>query len=217
MKGLINTLISDVGEEFIASLKPKAKKLFFTSAEDNDALYFKGEVKERLTTKFKTELSALPDNTAFRKNGTWYIAEPNFARKDGRRVFWTSRIIVEFEAGSLKAEPYPIEGAYIGNPLTIQDSSLEAAKAQSSFIGDYSSYVVGSSLPGLIINSPVQSNPYGAYTTIISAPSEKRLVTHKGKDVYQVLWSTEVTLSKELKKATIDDITHVEMTSQPIA
>jgi len=43
----------------------------------------------------------VPQGTSFRKNGTWFIERPNFSKKDGRRVFWTSRIEIEFDAGSI--------------------------------------------------------------------------------------------------------------------
>jgi hypothetical protein len=42
--------------------------------------------------------------------------------------------------------------------------------------------------------------------------SPKRIVTHKGKDVYEVLWSTELTMAKELRKAAVEKVKHVEIT-----
>ena len=41
LKGLINTVVSNAGEEFISQLKPKAAKLFFVSADEKDTLYYK--------------------------------------------------------------------------------------------------------------------------------------------------------------------------------
>ena len=220
LKGLINTLISDVDEEFIASLKPKAAKLFFTSADDKDTLYYKEGVNERISDKFKTELSVLPENTAFRKNGTWYIAEPNFARKEARRIFWTSRIAIEVEAGSVKVEPHSTEGIYSASPGFLAQGSLSelSVTAQPSILGPYNPYIFSSDpSKGIVISSGPQLNPYTSYVSVLGAPSEKKIVTHKGRDVYQVLWSAEVTLAKELKKAPLEDITHVEFNCQPVA
>jgi hypothetical protein len=45
----------------------------------------------------------------------------------------------------------------------------------------------------------------------IQHPSGKRVITHKGRDTFEVLWSTEVSMSKELKKPIVDDIIHVEL------
>lgn len=38
----------------------------------------------------------------------------------------------------------------------------------------------------------------------------KKVVTQRGKDVYDVLWSVEVTVARVLKKERIEDSKHVE-------
>jgi hypothetical protein len=83
LKGLINTLVSDVSEEFIGQLKPKAARLFFVGAEDQDTLYYKENIRGRIQEKFKAQLETNPEGTTFRTNGTWYINAPNFFKKDG--------------------------------------------------------------------------------------------------------------------------------------
>jgi len=86
LKGLINTIVSNVGEEFISQLKPKAAKLFFVSADEKDTLFYRENVKDQLKNKFASLLEATPEGTTFRENGTWRISGPNFSRKEGRRV-----------------------------------------------------------------------------------------------------------------------------------
>jgi len=56
--------------------------------------------------------------------------------------------------------------------------------------------------------------PFEPQTVFASA---KRIISHKGKDIYEVQWSTEVTMSKELKKPVLQDIVHVELSCQPIS
>jgi len=41
-------------------------------------------------------------------------------------------------------------------------------------------------------------------------------VTIKGKDIYEILWSTEVTMTKELRKSVIEQIKHIELKFEPI-
>lgn len=48
-------------------------------------------------------------------------------------------------------------------------------------------------------------------------PLEKKVVSHRGMDIFEVLWSTQVMMSKELRKPIIEDITHVELSCQPIS
>jgi hypothetical protein len=81
LKGLINTIVSNVGEEFIAQIKPKADKLFFVSSDDKEAVFYKDKIRERLGEKFIAELQAQPQGTTFRDNGKWLIHLPNFSKK----------------------------------------------------------------------------------------------------------------------------------------
>lgn len=219
LKGLINTLVSNVGEEFIARLKPKAAKLFFVSGDDKDALYYKERIGERLREKFGSDLDNRPEGAMFRQNVKWVIAPPNFSRKEGRKIFWTSRIEMQVEAG-----------------LITRDESVSAGVPAQTFWA-------GSN----IVNSPFYSNP-GLYSNLVSYgnlvpgnpafygdaanvslsskaldwsyPNDyasKRIITHKGTDVFEVLWSAELTMSKDLKKASVQDIRHVELKWQPIS
>jgi hypothetical protein len=203
LKGLINTIVSNAGEEFISQLQPKAERLFFMSSDDQNTLYYKEELTERLTNQFASVLETLPKGTSFRRNRNWRISRPNFSRKEGRRVFWTSRIEIEVEAGTIsKEEEKPGIGylAALGAPLT-EYSFVSNQKARGSV-----SLSSDSLLPGM------GWNRYGTQF----GTSETTVVTHKGSDVFEVLWSTEVTISKELKKAKIEDIRHIGLSCQPI-
>lgn len=201
LKGLINTIVSNVGEEFISQLKPKAAKLFFLTPEDKDALYYKGNVSDQITNKFSAELRKKPDGTVFRQNGNWLISRPNFSRKEGRRIFWTNRIEIEIEAGVITTEAKTSE--------VVQASTLGAPVAWD-FQPPASSIVAA-----LYPSSPT---PKGLYLSSLlgAAPEQKRIVTHRGNDIFEVLWSAELTMAKELKKAAIQDIRHVELSCQPI-
>jgi hypothetical protein len=212
LKGLINTLVSNVSEEFIATLKPKAAKLFFVSADDKDTLYYKEKVYEKLAEKFKGQLEARPEATTWRNNGTWHLSRPNFLRKEGRRIFWTSRIEIEVEAGTVTEKQQPIEissGLYGGappsqkatSPFTVQGKEPDYyTKLWSAFAKDWDP----------------KSGYLGYLGSLTGQTSQERMVTHKGRDIYEVLWSTEVTMSKELKKGVIGELKHIELKCEPI-
>src|SRR6266700_4228723 len=199
LKGLINTIVSNVGEDFIARIKPKAAKLFFVSSADKETVFYKEKVRERLNEKFKAELEAKPQGTTFRENGTWRIDHPNFSRKEGRRVFWTSRIEIDVELGVLTKEDEPTGTLYLSNPLSPSLPSLmvppqEAAprKASDFFYGGGAASQI-------------------TFQGLRAFGSEKKVISHKGRDIFEVRWSTDVTMSKELKKPIIEDILHVEL------
>jgi len=208
LKGLINTLVSDVGEEFIARVKPKAAKLFFTSKDDKDALFYKEDVRGRINEKFKVELAARPEGTSFRSDHTWWISQPNFARKVGRRIFWTSRVEIEVEAGNVLAEPESPGSLLVKGSIMPSISPLLASRQPPS---EGTVNIWNNLAPPTLIQNYLSM--WGEGTSVI--PSGKRLVTQKGRDVYEVLWSTEVTLVKELKRVQIEEIRHVGITWQP--
>lgn len=209
LKGLINTIVSNVGEEFIAQIKPKAAKVFFVSSEDKDTVFYKEKIKERLEEKFNSELQTKPQGTTFRKNGTWRIGWPNFSRKEGRRVFWASHIEIELEAGTVTNEDEPKGGIHLSSLLSASGANVMAPPQQG-----LSYYPPGGLLK--FENIAQNLNLPDLYGSVSAYASEKRVTTHKGKDIFEVLWSTEVTMSKDLKKPIIEDITHVELSCQPI-
>jgi hypothetical protein len=137
LRGLINTIVSNVGEDFIAQIKPKASKLFFVSSNDRESIFYREQIREKLTEKFKTELGAMPPGTTFRENGTWHIDYPNFSRKDGRRIFWRSRIEIEVEAGTLADNPVrPAKSIYLANPPPTLGTALAPVEG-TGFIQSY--------------------------------------------------------------------------------
>ena len=97
LKGLINALVSEVDEAFVASLKERVSKLFFVP-KDESTLYYKERIRARLTEKFKRALAVPPAGATSRKNGTWRISRANFSKKAGQRISGVSRIEIEAEA-----------------------------------------------------------------------------------------------------------------------
>jgi hypothetical protein len=221
LKGLINTIVSNVGEDFIALIKPKAGKLFFVSSDNKETVFYKDKVRERLNDKFKAELEAKPQGISFRENGSWHIHQPNFSRKESRRVFWTSRIEIDVELGVLKKEDDPTGTFFLSNPLLSSSPQLtvtpdklpsynEITNLYDTNIYDKYNLYNPYAPSNLVTLQGLQS--YG----LQSYGSEKRVISHKGRDIFEVRWSTEVTMSKELKKPTVEDIAHVELSYQPI-
>jgi hypothetical protein len=211
LKGLINTIVSNVGEDFIAQLSPKASQMFFISSDAKDTLYFKEDIGNKLQEKFKVQLNSRPDETEFRKDGAWYIYGPNFSRKEGRRIYWTTRIGIETEAGVFAKEPEPNLYTQALLPL-LSEGLVKPGELAAPLLGlrrsAYEYYEV--------------SPPYrlsGSWTSVgeLMGSVGKRVITHQGKDRYEVLWSTEVTQAKALRKSAIHDILHVELSWQPIS
>src|ERR1039458_323612 len=213
LRGFINTLVSEVDETFLASLRPKAQGIFF-AVKDDATLYYKERVCERLTEKFVVELATIPPGATSRKNGTWRISAPNFSKKSGQRIQWTSRIDIETQALKVVRDEPRLISSEIPN---VNPSWLQGAGS----IGFFS--------PQISLNSPSAGNllnigNYDAKTPLLNmdvlstlGPPERTAATHKGKDVYDVLWSVDVTRGLDLRRPSIDDIVHVDTTWEALA
>jgi len=96
LESLINTLVSQVTEDFVAEVSKKASKYFFEK-EDKSTLYYKENVKPKVRELYKEELDRVPREGLTRENGTWWISDPVFVKKEVRRIFWVTPIKVDAE------------------------------------------------------------------------------------------------------------------------
>ena len=229
LKGLINTLVAEVDENFIAKLRSKATTLFFEKGNES-SLYYKEKLQNKIREKFPAELSELPAGANRRAGGTWLIAPPRFLKKEGQRIHWATRINIEAKAMRYDLMP---------GPLT---SSAQSASLLSIFGGGAPNLASGIALageqnrpgglfnfsPGSILGSgsPFTAGPHGVPgpgsssgsagitsgtslgTSFIPSMSER--VISEGKTVIEVVWSVTVSTSERLSKPKIESIAFVE-------
>lgn len=91
LRGLINTLVSEVDEKFVEEMQGKAQPYFFVK-EDQSTLYYKEELRRLIKEKFSNELNTKPEGVTEAEPEIWYIGKPRFVKKEGQRIFWASRI-----------------------------------------------------------------------------------------------------------------------------
>jgi hypothetical protein len=211
--GLINTLVSEVDEAYIASLRPRADELFFVVG-DESTLYYKEHVRERLERKFARELSALPSGATDRKNLTWQINPPNFSKKSGQHIYWASRIEIEVEARRTITDD---RGAHFYRAAANRGVAVQSRET-AILLNSLPSYLappiqtIGRATGGGLIGELTLGNAgiYDAGRDWESVAPSRGVVTHKGSDVYDVLWKVVVTRGGGLRRPSIDDIVHVD-------
>lgn len=94
LESLINTLVSEVTEEFVTEMVTKAAQLFFEK-DNSQSLYYHGKVADRIKADFGNELKTVPSPTMKREPVRWTIAKPVFVKKHGTRLFWNSLVTTE--------------------------------------------------------------------------------------------------------------------------
>lgn len=98
LESLINTLVSEIPEEFAAELVKKANKLFFEK-ENEKSFYYKADVRGQIQEQFSSELATSPIEKLVKNSSgkTWWIDQPVFIKKVKSRIYWTSSVQPEFE------------------------------------------------------------------------------------------------------------------------
>lgn len=98
LKSLINTLASEVSEDYVEEMRAKAAPLFWTNNEDKSTLYYTAEVSKQIKEKYPAELQALPEGIVRVKEKMFYVTQvPTFLQKEGTTLEWMTKVRVEQE------------------------------------------------------------------------------------------------------------------------
>lgn len=228
LQGLINTLVSEVDETYVAEMQEKAEKYFYSKGVAT-SLYLKQEIHAEISNRFKKQLQAIPDGADRRENKQWFIWTPTFVSKEGQRTYWNTKITVDalayktietspsvFDFTTPRQETVPTLGPLFTSP------PRDSLRITSAF--------------GLIhpeLNTTTPSFDSGIFSGISAAainpsinPSTLALLTHgrganseiavlKGISTFQVTWSATVNTRKQLTSPSIDDIKYIDTQWQP--
>jgi PIN domain len=181
LRGLINTLVSEVDEDYIKTIARKAKSLFFEDAQHKDTVYYRDNIYQQIHQKYAQVLSEIPDGAENREHDQIFIGSPpTFVKKIGQTVYWATTITFTSKAYKTvsKAAAAPPEGALAG-------------------------LYTGSTQP-----SP-ENTALGLITQAIAkyAPKEKQQVKI-GKSVFLVNWHVNVGRHQKFGKPVVEKIEH---------
>jgi hypothetical protein len=220
LRNLVNTLVSTVDEDFVAGLREKAGKMFFDGMENKESLYLKEDITGKIREKFKQELSALPSGAESRSTNSIRIATPpEFLRKEGQRVFWSTKITYKVAASRIEYNPVePQQSIFAANTAGLGGAAITLPSGVS-VVGSMSPFVFGTSN----VAPQFSTNPYasGVYSPNVYGTSGNpaellriptSVVVRTGKTVFEVVWSVHVNQAKKLSKLKIEQINFVETT-----
>jgi hypothetical protein len=203
LRGLINTLVEEVTEEFVATYKTKAEEYFF-ERDQRERLYYRENITDKIKEEFSEVLKSVPEGADSRTNETWYISTPQFVRKQRQRVFWSTRITVEAKAYrwtvSLSSSAYAAGGTPVlgGTPSDIPDWRGAPSATSVAWI----------SPEGLQQSDLWQPR----YLVSDSLPSTKQIkeLFKTGESIFEVVWSILITTRGEFRSPKIESLKHVE-------
>lgn len=185
LESLINTLVSTVSEEFADELSIKAKSLFFTKDYEK-SVYYKEKIRDQINQKFADQLSQTFGKDRHRSQGTWWVSNPIFIKKDRQKIYWVSVIEPEFEIYH-----YEYEAASKAPSGPAQGLTLNTLKPPTA--------------------STEQKSLSGLLAAAISANigTSKKIVDFSARDKFEVHWSTTITASHNLTNPTVEKIEYL--------
>jgi hypothetical protein len=216
LKGLINTLVSGVDEEFVADIKPKALSYFFERDNENSLVY-KENLWERIVEMYPTEFASLPEGADEREIEKVLIGAPSFKRKERQRVFWVNQIVAQMKA--YKRDPVDWVSLLPGGATTVKPrvmSNWSSVPIDVSKLPNLSRILgkpASDLWPAL---SPIQSEALDPNAGLLGSPSPwgapptKRLFK-SGQVIFEITWSVSVSIKKgSFSKPTIESVEHIE-------
>ena len=208
LKGFINTLVSEVTEDFVATLQPLASSYFFEN-QRRDCLYYKENLREKILAKFGEKLGEVPPGTDYRENGKWFVEEPRFVNKKLQRVTWVTRIEVDSKASKSLAtsNPYtiPLEGSAGTGIITAPPPG-----PSDIYFGPGDSTLF-SQTPGTggyaLAGGPA---PFTSYLSSMGSTRNFRFLIATGKSLFEVTWSISVSTRWRLSAPRIESISYLD-------
>lgn len=176
LESLINTLVSTVSEEFADELTKKASKAFFEKGNEK-TFYYKENIGEKIREKYPNELNNTILTGHLRTNGTWWILEPIFIKKDRQQIYWVTPVAPEFEI-------YHYEKERSNQNSLAGLADLFAAQSKG--------------LSTTAETPPPQAAQGGLGGLLGNALSQKKVVDLKGRDKFEVHWSTTLSQAQNL-------------------
>ena len=200
LKGFINTISSEVGEEFIKAISDDVAKFFFTK-ENKESLIYKEGIEEKIKNKFTEAFTALPDGTSLRENGTWYLSPPQFIEKKGSRISWSTRIEVETKAFMvIKKITIPSSATSTVPAGLVQ--SLRSPPSQPQHAG-----LLGF---GLTTSTEDEQQKNRFALLFEDFANREKTLTKIGSVVFAVKWSVQVSHSNKITAPKIEEINYIE-------
>lgn len=187
---LINTLASELKEDFILEIQTNATRLFFQK-DDKDSLFYRENIRSQIEAKFKQELEAFPKGADYIAKGTWEVQPAIFLRKDGDRVHWANRIQIESMAyKKVTSFQSPTISSLLEKPnITIFDTST------GSYLHEYQKDV-------FVAGGPKTEEKFNWN---FLAPQEREELIAIGWTSFSVFWSALVNDKNELTSLQLEE------------
>ncbi len=182
LEGLINTLVSEVTEEFVEGLSEKVRKYFFEKG-NNNSLFYKERIPERIIEDYGKQINEVPQAGQIRENGRRLIGPPIFVRKERQRLFWITHIRLEAKLFRHEFPEPPTTGPEVPTYRALSFADIFPPQLH-----------------------PISTIIEAAHQTQAVAGSPKKIEVGTGQTVFEVHWSVNLTQANHLTSPKIETL-----------
>jgi PIN domain len=194
LKGLINTIVSEVPEEFVKELAAEARPLFFQKGPPQSGLLIDQNLRAQIRRDYKAHFDVVPAGAQEVEEGTAWIGAPSFVRKSGRQLFWTSQIRIELKAMKKVVTLTP-SAASAGNEDKTPGLFGNLAGTSSNALAGSPASDFSKRLGDIL-----------ARGTLPSVPTTETVEVATSEIIFHVVWSTILGAKSKQTKAKVEEI-----------
>lgn len=216
LQGFINTLTSEFSEDEVKEYQSLSADYFFNPRNQN-SLYYRNNLRDQLNTTYQKQLTECPPIAGLtRKNLKFIINNPQFVKKTGKRVGWTTKIEVPFEI--LKREPNQYLSLYdmTNSSLLNQPTQSQIPYTPPVTLGLLNTQSIDSGLSSLFDPSSVSPSTWPTLSNNFITTQPSNTIVTKGKTIFEIKWDINIDKNNALSHPNIESINYIDTSWEPV-
>ncbi|MGO9483098.1 MAG: hypothetical protein ACLPX9_00735 [Rhodomicrobium sp.] len=177
-------------------------------------MYYKHSIYKTIRERFQEPISKIPEGADAIDLGRSSIFPTGFVKKEGQKIFWSTRIKIQAKATKTTAKPTQVSfglGSTDASNPTFSPTLGYLSAAAELYSNNNPLFQVNAPSLGLA-NLGQITPPLSGPSLSSASPLFETVCVYDGGIIFEVTWSTVVTHKLTLTKATIEDIRYIETT-----
>lgn len=212
LEDFINTIVSQVTEEFMSEIREKVSKYFFEKDND-DCLYYKKDIPKIIKETYSNELKTVTKEEFIRENGTWWIHNPIFVKKIKQRTHWITSIKIDAKLSKVEYSGQNITPTgMFGTSGTSATGLLQRILDDQHPSEDLGKIKPPDNLGELLSQPPDETLTLRkAYAALAEAKAKaiqavKKVDIASGHSLFEIHWSVNITQTKKITTPKIEKV-----------
>jgi hypothetical protein len=205
LKSLLNAIASQLTQETVEKIVPRANELFF-KPQDKETLYYQWEIRKKIDEEFRDQMRESPDSKFSVKVEKTLVGPTTFLSKEKQRLILSSKIVFQVAASERIAEPVLVQA---DDPRMFPTVTPSIGAGQFGVpMGTASPLVVRSNQPmgGPAFGRPAVGLGLGLYGAAAQDYTWREIVRRRGNKSFDVIWGVTLMRNGSLSNSKFDKI-----------